>query len=191
MPATTCMGVSNIERVLFKELFPGDYQKFQATSNIAQTGGGARDLRFSGVNQLQPVILDMFPVIVPSKRKRAANPNVDLQQGALRWQGGSMDVLFEPAQDQRDNEWRFAQVANMPPLAGRVQPATYNASNREMILLMQDANHDVWPVIDVKSNVVLDAAIGAFVQAAFASHTHPRHAVVGYFDFINNTNWSK
>lgn len=187
MPATTCMGVTNIERVLFKELFPGDYQKFQAISNIAQTGGGARDLRFSGFNQLQPVILDMFPIVVPSQRKRAAGPNVDLQQGVLRWSSGSMDVLFEPAQDQRDNEWRFAQVASMPPFAGRTQPANYKASNREMILLMQDVNQDVWPVIDLTSHVVLDAAIGAFVQSKFAKHINPAHAVVGYVDFIKNT----
>lgn len=189
MPATTCMGVPNVERVLFKELFPGDYQKFQAASNIAQTGGGARDLRFSGVNQLQPVIVDMFPQVVPSHRKRVAGPNVNLQQGVLRWSGGSMDVLFEPAQDQRDNEWRLAQVASMPPLANRVQPANYNVSDREMILLLQDVNHDVWPVIELRSKVILDAALGAFVQSKFARHNNPSHAVVGYMDFVRNTSW--
>lgn len=185
------MGIANVERVLFKELFPGDYGKFQAKSSIAQTGGGARDLRYSGVPQLQPVILDMFPTAVPVKRKRQAGSNVDLQKGLLRWVGGSMDVLFEPAQDLRDNEWRFAQVASMPPLAGRTPPVPYSNSNREMILLMQDANHDVWPVIDLRSNVVKDAAIGAFVQATFTSHINSGHAVVGYFDFISNTSWSK
>lgn len=175
MSATTCMGIPNVERVLFKELFPGDYDKFQGVSNIAPTGGGARDLRFSGVVPLTPVIHAMFPVPVPSQRKRIAGPNVDVFQGKLRWPGGAMDVVMEPFQDERDNEWRLAQVASMPPFAGRQEPPGCAPGHREMLVLLQDVSGNIWPVIDWQAAVMADPSIGAFVGGGFCS-SHPCRA---------------
>ena len=39
--------MSDVKLVVYKKIVDGDLRKFSATSNDTQTGGGARDLRFS------------------------------------------------------------------------------------------------------------------------------------------------
>ena len=50
----------SIVRVLFVNIVEGDRKKFKATSNIADTGGGARDLRFNPKSVFWPFFEDIF-----------------------------------------------------------------------------------------------------------------------------------
>lgn len=48
-------------RCIYKKIAPGDLRKFSATSNDKQSGGGARDLRFSPADRFFPEFKRMFP----------------------------------------------------------------------------------------------------------------------------------
>lgn len=45
-----------VARVIFQVIEDGDRRKFEAVSNDADTGGGARDLRFRPANRFLPVL---------------------------------------------------------------------------------------------------------------------------------------
>lgn len=52
---------STIKLLVFREVLPGDIKKHSAKSNVSQSGGGARDLRFRGT-QWVPFLSRMFPM---------------------------------------------------------------------------------------------------------------------------------
>lgn len=187
-----CMGVPNVERVIYKQLLPGDFKKFSGQSNLdPSAGGGARDLRIGRHDDFEPVVKLMFPSVVSEFRVRGGTQTLeDIYRGRVRWQGAASAIFgdFETPQDERPNEWRFARVASIPFLAAAVPKGNQEAP--ELILLLQDDTQDVWLVHELKSVVALDPHVGPYVSNAFASHMHPSHAVVGYVDFVNGTDFN-
>ena len=187
----SCMGVANVERVLYKQLFPGDFKKFDKQSNLDPVaGGGARDIRFGHFSDLEAIVKTMFPNAISVERKRAAGTHVDVQEGTVTWPGAGMTMTarFEPAQDERPTEWRLARVPDIPCFANATQQGT--SADPDMIVLLQDQAGIVWIVLALRSAVVADPHLGPLVGAAFAGHANPGHGVVGYVDFVAGTHWA-
>jgi hypothetical protein len=100
---------NQITRILYKEIPEGDLLKFQARSNKADTGGGARDLRIRPFKEFLPIIQLMFPEVETVKRKRGGSVvNLDVFKGKFHTSAAGSttieEVLFEPPTDARPNE---------------------------------------------------------------------------------------
>lgn len=186
-----CLGVKDVERVLYKQLFAGDFKKFTGKSNVKPAvGGGARDIRYGHFSTIKPIVQRMFPTLVPTLRKRGGKKiKVNLQEGRVRWKGSkvSFPAYFEPAQDKRPGEWRFARVKDLPILATAAPKGS--SSNPDMVVLLQDKSQDVWIVHTTRSVVVADTHLKKRVNDAFSFHKNPKHAVFGYIEFTP-TYWS-
>lgn len=92
--------------VVFREVLPGDLRKFRAESNDADTGGGARDLRFREGSRMSPVLARMFP-----------NPadEAGVTRGDVYWvtsddTAASGQVEFWRPTDARPNEVRLGRI---------------------------------------------------------------------------------
>jgi len=68
MPST--IAVAGVKRIVYKEIVEGDFRKFKAESNDADTGGGARDLRFRPHDEFAKVFRELFPRSQQKTRKR-------------------------------------------------------------------------------------------------------------------------
>lgn len=106
-----------VARILYKELVEGDLRKLQAKSNDADTGGGARDFRFSAYNTLLPVIRQMFPQPIERSRKRGSQMvQIEVFKGVFSWNGAGgvqcKDAYFEPPTDARPLEGRIARTVS-------------------------------------------------------------------------------
>jgi hypothetical protein len=61
MPKALGVKPTGIKRIVYYEIVEGDFRKFQAVSNDAPTGGGARDLRFRQYEKFLEVLKRLFP----------------------------------------------------------------------------------------------------------------------------------
>lgn len=107
----------DVVRMVLHHLQPGDLRKFQAESNDAETGGGARDLRF----RPEALALRFFGLMFPERRDedtrdRQGNPRrVEVAFGPIRWREGLSGAWREgeleawPRTPSR-NEARLARV---------------------------------------------------------------------------------
>jgi hypothetical protein len=102
----TAIRPGNPVLVVFREVLPGDLRKFDAESNDADTGGGARDLRFREGARMSPILARMFP--------NQANAD-GVTRGSVFWVTaqnvvGSGDIEFWPPTDARPNEVRLGRI---------------------------------------------------------------------------------
>ena len=106
----------DIARIVFREILEGDRLKFIAQSNISDTGGGARDLRFRGWDQMEEVLRKLFPGTEVAKRRRAGADTLEIYSGRFHWLRKSdgvevsREALLEPPTDARPNEARITRV---------------------------------------------------------------------------------
>ena len=86
--------------VVFKQLVEGDLRKFKAESNDADTGGGARDLRFRPYDRFDGAFERLFPVeeLVPRRRNNKSTM-VKVRKGRFVF------TLVSVA-----DEWRFLKA---------------------------------------------------------------------------------
>jgi len=114
------------KRIVFKRIVPGDIRKLKAESNDAQTGGGARDFRFSPSNQFWPVFSRMFPATDEQGRLSAS----------FSWENRTTTTtLIHPPTNARPTECRIATVNECCPL-GCLPPE----DEETLFLLAQEEN---------------------------------------------------
>src|SRR4051812_31674071 len=116
---------TKLKRVLYKRLVDGDRRKIIAQSNDADSGGGARDLRFNPWPNFEPVVHRLMPMTATRTTSRG---DVAIRVGELRWYGDggsqrSVGVEFWPPTNARPNEGRLARVHEIPPFAASQIPA--------------------------------------------------------------------
>ena len=103
-----------IVRVLFQRIDPGDRRKFEAQSNDAPSGGGARDLRFRPAELFLPFFQRVFPQTRTQTRK--GGERIEIQVGSVTWavQGQERNRSMEiwPPTSARRGEIRIAQIAD-------------------------------------------------------------------------------
>jgi len=87
----------------FQEVLPGDIEKYQTTSALAGTGGGARDLRVRPAELYRPYFEQMFP--------NAAVGGTST--GTVVWASGGVDsraiATLHPPTNARPNELRIGR----------------------------------------------------------------------------------
>jgi len=125
---------AGITRIVYKEIVEGDRRKFEAQSNDAQTGGGARDLRFSPYEKFRPV----FKRLLPNKDSKG------IYSGQFHWmengQERTSQAFFHPPTSVRPNEGRIANVDKCLP-KNSLPPSS---SGITILLLVQHDDGTVW-----------------------------------------------
>ena len=90
----------DVRLVIYKRIVEGDLSKFTATSNITQSGGGARDLRFSPAEEFFPVFRRMF-----------AQDADGVLRGQFSWVNHApTDAEIHPPTNSRPNEVRIGRI---------------------------------------------------------------------------------
>ena len=172
-----------IRRIVYREIRDADRLKFTAQSNQADTGGGARDIRFSPYAQFGDVFARLFPETRTISRK--ANASTTIFVGKFNWlESGAlkeMESVFEPPTKSRPTEGRLTKVHRYPCFGNLPD------SNEGMVLmlLIQDANGSVWPAFATEQ-LLDDPGWNRNVADKILACIHaerPATAVAGYMDF--------
>lgn len=103
-------------RVVYREILPGDIRKIREKSNDANTGGGARDLRFNH-KAFHPMFGKMFTQRKEVKRKRASVlTEVTIYEAELEYAPNkTTKISYEPPTPSRPAEGRIPQISKLPP----------------------------------------------------------------------------
>lgn len=102
-----------IAEILFHEIADGDVRKFNAESNDADTGGGARDLRFS--LRFESVLDRLFPQEITKEGRKEYRLGTFVYKdsdGKVKTQAG-MHYDYQPT-NSRPNELRICQLSKVP-----------------------------------------------------------------------------
>ena len=186
------MASANVRRIIFREVMPGDLKKFTATSADADTGGGARDFRFTPFGKFDGVFARALPGREKESRVRnKTRTTVTLYTATVsipRNNGTTMnrELRFEPPTTARDSEGRLAQLSKFG-----LEPPT--GEGRFLFLIIEDANGNVIVTFYSEQDLASGnwhAAVNAFFKPVF---TIPRkkNANQGFIDFDQHTQWSK
>lgn len=193
---------SAIARVLYKEIKAGDRRKFIARSNDEPAdGGGARDLRFSGLDELRPVIEAMFPTPDSVKRKRKMGQEKLIRHGGtFKWREGEAAVnsqpksepaFMEPPTNARPNEWRLTRVHAYSVFQAKGIPEE-GENGRVLLLLVQTKDGAVWPHFTTERSLKegpWNKKVSKALLDCIRAKRPKNRAVIGYIDFENNTGY--
>lgn len=156
-PEMDFLDPSDVVRILAREIVEGDEKKRHAESNVTQSGGGARDLRFSPSEEFDGLLTRMFPH-AEVKRTSRNNPvsgrrestTVLVRSGALFW-FETPPGAAEPNVHQKvaeiwppyapRNEFRFSTVHKFTFWDSR--PADIGGG-RIFVLLVQNRDGKIW-----------------------------------------------
>lgn len=184
-----------ISRVLWKEIKQGDRRKFSATSNDdSSAGGGARDLRFRGGDDLDAIVKAMFPRQNTVMRRRDGCSQPVLQhEGDLGWidmlaDGSRIErfqvAVMEPPTTARPGEWRLTRVHTYPALAEKIPPQP--STGRLFLLLVQTKGEKIWPLfVDEETLRTGSGWQGAFRRHIISCLDRPirqGRTILGYFE---------
>jgi hypothetical protein len=177
----------DVARIVFREILDGDRRKFIARSNDSETGGGARDLRFSSWPSMQATLRKLFPGTRIEKRKRSQNTSLEVFTGRFHWmQNGeekSREALLEPPTDARPNEGRITRVHEYPCFTIS-EPE--EGSGRLLALFVQRHDGTVWPFAITERSLEHDdwnPAVAEFLLSALNASRRERRAAYGFYDF--------
>lgn len=180
-----------VERIVFKEWLPGDSDKARAESNIADTGGGARDLRIGPYDAFKGVFEKMFPDVRDVPRKRGGKRvQLTVRVGRFFFGEGanvqSAEVIFEPPTDARSGEGRISRIHTYPPL----EKGPPDDEGRAVILLVQDAKKRMWPYFASEKSLRTgdwDDRVAKFILDCLAASRARGRAAKGYLDLTAKT----
>ncbi len=191
-PPTKPAGVA---RVVFKEIVPGDLRKFKAESNDADTGGGARDLRFRPYDEFAPIFRKLFPNVRRETRTREKKKaTVEVFEGRFYWQDKagkvqSKEATFEPPTSARPGEGRIPVVYTYPPL-NDIPPTN---EGRIVVLLVQRTDGHVWPAFATEKSLrsgEWDESVAKAILQCLDTERKGGQAARGYVDFEDmNRSW--
>ena len=89
----------------------GDLLKMEASSNVAPTGGGARDLRFRPSSAFLPFFSRLFPQTVQKRRNLSL---IEIHTGTVHWNESGIEksemMSVWPPTNARPDECRIAQI---------------------------------------------------------------------------------
>jgi hypothetical protein len=186
----------SVSRVVFKEIVRGDLRKFKAESNDSETGGGARDLRFSPYDKFAAVFGEMFPERVRESRRRAGiNTEIEVLKGALTWDDPttnsprSKPIYFEPPTDVRPGEGRIPRVHEYPPF----QVTVAENEGRVLLLFIQRGDGSVWSAFatenSLRSGQGWDPTVSRGLLACLDAPRHRNHTAQGYLNLRDGSRY--
>lgn len=186
---------SGVKRVVYKQIVEGDFRKFEARSNDADTGGGARDLRFRPYDEFSNVFKLLFPLSRLEKRQRdGASANVEIMVGRFFWCDASgmpksKEATFEPPTDARPNEGRIPVVHTYPPF--NTLPPTNQG--RMVLLLIQRDDDTVWPAFATESSLrsgAWEKSVSGPILNSLDARRSSKQVARGYIDVVNGKKYS-
>lgn len=174
---------AGVVRVYFQEITEGDRRKIEGKSNDAQTGGGARDLRFP-YEKFRSFFERMFPTKRSDKRD---GEQLTIHHGNVFWvdnaglQQVSM-IEFWPPTNARPSEGRLGRVNQLGNL--RALPPT--SEGRLIVMLTQLTGGEI-RVRHVSEMALLDDSLTnevvvEQVRKAFAAQ-RSNHSIRGFIDW--------
>lgn len=171
----TGQGPPNVRRVFYREILPGDRLKAAALSNIAPTGGGARDFRFNA-RRFDPILKKMF------LRQTATPSGLEVRVATVYWgrrnQPKHADLEYWPPTNARPAEGRIARISSVDAFANPPQ-----TDEPVFALFSQHRDGKVWVRYATLSGLQQgNQTIAEQIRVCYASKRGER-AVVGYIDF--------
>lgn len=183
-----------VARILYKQIVPGDLLKFRAQSNISDSGGGARDLRYGSFKSIKSAVRQMFPHVAQELRSRDGEQvMLDVFRGRFYWQGEdgseqSCEVDFETPTDARPSEGRLARVHEVPCFSQDQIPSLADG-NVVVLLLIQKSDGKVWPHFTNVNSLThdnWDPRVAQTILTCIAAKRNATHSVIGYKDFMTD-----
>lgn len=181
-------------RLVFREVLSGDRRKFRAKSNDANSGGGARDFRFSPYEKFDGVFERMLSGRSTVLRSRngvktpeeiyTSSVNVVKADGntALK------KIVFEPPTTARKNEGRLTQLNHY----GLDVPS--EEEGRIVLLLYQTGNSKLWLTFATEQQLQGDVWDEEITHLLLNCLNAPRpytHAAQGYYDIALGSRFCK
>jgi hypothetical protein len=183
---------ANVRRIIFREVLPGDLRKFTATSADANTGGGARDFRFTPFDKFDGVFARALPGRAKEARVRnkvrtsvmlyTATVSIPMNNGTA----ATKELRFEPPTTARDGEGRLAQLSKFD-----LEPPTNQG--RFLLLIIEDAGGNVIVTFYSEQDLAdgkWHQAVNVFFKQVFAVQ-QKKNANQGFIDFERQTQWIK
>ena len=172
-----------VARVYFQEITAGDRRKIEGKSNDAQTGGGARDLRFPDA-KLRPFFERMFPKTRTAQRDGVA---LTVNHGVVSWVDNLgaervNPIEYWPPTNARPTEGRLGRVNQL----GNLQSLPPTSDGRLFVTLTQLDNGEI-RVRHVSEKVLLDenmthATVVDQLKKAIRAQ-RGNHSIRGYIDW--------
>ena len=168
-----------VKLVVYKKIVEGDLSKFTATSNITQSGGGARDLRFSPANEFLPVFQRMFTPF----------DGTGVLRGYFSWANhANTEVFIHPPTNSRPNEVRIGRIHECFP--ADVIP---NDSTDCILLLVLDTAGRISPYFTSQRSLRDDnwhPAIKGPILDGLNADRSAKITAMGYVDLENGRSYS-
>jgi hypothetical protein len=199
---------ANVQRIVFKQIVYGDFRKFEAQSNDAHTGGGARDLRFRPYEEFAKVFCLLFPTVRTEQRRRGGRRvDVAIQVGHLYWfdkgKDAAKEATFEPPTDVRPREGRLPIVHTYPPFNRIVQIWPENSweedrralkvQGRLVLLLVQRDDGSVWAEFATEKSLNSGAwedSVASPILRTLNAKRRSKQVARGYVDFVSGEEYS-
>lgn len=134
--------LKEVKIVVYKKIVEGDLKKFFAQSNITQSGGGARDLRFSPAKEFFSIFQRMF----------THKEDDGTFTGYFNWSENTPTcVTVHPPTNSRPNEVRIARVHECIP--DKYIPESVGDC---ILILILDSENKVWPYFITENSLRKD-----------------------------------
>ena len=186
------MASADVKRIIFREVMEGDLRKFTATSADADTGGGARDFRFTPFDKFDGVFARALAGREKVQRVRqgvrtivtlyTATASIPRNDGTT----ATKELRFEPPTTARDGEGRLAQLSKFG-----LEPPT--GKGRYLLLIIEDASGNVILTFFSEQDLaggMWHSAVNKFFKQVFGKPPK-KNATQGYIDFERQTQWIK
>lgn len=163
--------------VIYKKIVEGDLSKFTATSNITQSGGGARDLRFSPAAKFFPVFQRMF------------SQYGSILSGRFSWSNHSdTEVEIHPPTNARPNEVRIGRIHECFP-----HDVIPSDSTDCVLLIVLDNTGKVSPYFTSQNSLMNDnwhPAIRTPILEGLNARRSVKTTAMGYVDIENGRSYT-
>lgn len=191
---STRFGPTDLVRLVYRQVLPGDVRKFEGTANTSPSGGGARDFRFSPYSKFQGIFERMLT-------GRKSEPRIRLQVTTLTTIYTSTvcvtdatgvtttkTIEFEPPTDSRGDEGRLTRLNAY----GLSVPT--GAPSRVLLLLYQTGDGSLFLNFATEAdllNNVWEASVTRRLLGCLNERRPAAHAVQGFFDLATGDSYCK
>lgn len=167
----------NISLVIYKKIVEGDLSKFTATSNITQSGGGARDLRFNPAVEFFPVFQRMF------------SQSGSTLKGYFSWANEpDTEVEVHPPTNARPNEIRIGKIHECFP-----QSVIPNDATDCILLLVLDGRGKISPYFTSQYSLMHDdwhPMIKEPILEGLNAQRNSNSTAMGFIDIENRRSYT-
>lgn len=190
----TAIAPKALLRFVYREVLAGDRRKFVANSADADTGGGARDFRFSPYDKFEGIFEKMLAgrrfenrtrngVTVPQE---ILTSRVQVARANGKWV--DKPIEFEPPTTARPNEGRLTRLNSY-----ELEVPT-GAVGKILLMLFQTGDGQVWLSFATETQLNSgrwEKTLTKILQDCLAERRPVNHAAQGFHDFSLGSGFCK